>query len=176
MACLPRFCSPWSLDSWGKIRKWSILRMEREQLMVSSKTEDSLNYLTCSSRTMMKTHYLSGVYDDAGLKSQSCHACLTHHNVVRSYYLSYITMLTDARGTMDIVRHTPFPWEPRSLENSVSAKDSLSNHLSSPDANWDGEWVVKSSTWCREACECVCVCMCTLQQELGQQFVRYFRN
>lgn len=33
-----------------------------------------------------------------GLKSQSCHACLKHHNAVKSYYLPHITVLTDVGG------------------------------------------------------------------------------
>lgn len=41
-------------------------------------------------------------------------------------------------GTLDTIRHISFLQEPGSLENSVLAKASLNNHLSTPDLRWDG--------------------------------------
>lgn len=45
-------------------------------------------------------------------------------------------------GTVDTIRHTSFPQKPRSLGNSVLAKASLNNHLSTPNLSWGGERVV----------------------------------
>lgn len=74
-------------------------------------------------------------------------------------------------GTVDTARNTSFPWEPGSLENSVSA-----SFISALQTQAGMAWVVVSSTWQRDVRECVFVYTCTHQQELGQQFARYLRN
>lgn len=77
-----------------------------------------------------------------GLKSQPCHACLNYHNAVKSYYLPYITVLTDVGGNCGHYQTHLIPSGTRELAKFCSDKASLNNHLSTPDLGWDGKWVV----------------------------------
>lgn len=93
-----------------------------------------------------------------GLKSQSCHACLNHHNTVKSYYLPYITVLTDVGGSCGHDQTHLIPLGTWELGKFCPGKASLNNHLSTPNVSWNGKLValeqhlVQGSTW-------VCLCV-----------------